>query len=156
MKKPTMNNSTVVTKLQILSWESLKLSVFIKVFSKTQNSSPAKVFFFSLNAILNGNKWLLCLLDGEHTAPRCASYMVCGYRLPSVPKVVCRRAPAGTAIWISYSYACSAVGLNLRRENHDWVARSKCCGCLLSEGMTQSIPDSERQKHLQCCSHSVK
>lgn len=46
--------------------KSKTYSAFFKIFSKTQNSSPVKVF--SLNAILNGNKWLLCLLDGELNA----------------------------------------------------------------------------------------
>lgn len=90
-----MNNSTVVTKLQILSSESPKLTVvlllgwffwgflnlfFYFIFSKTQNSSLVKMF--SLNAILNGNKWLLCLqeLDAMHDV-----LLIDGYCISNIP-----------------------------------------------------------------------
>lgn len=83
-----------------------KLTVFVLKFS-ARHKIPVKVF--SLSAILNGNKWLLCPLDGEFHV----LLMFCTWSVPSARR---GKAPAGTATWIGSSYGCSAAGWDLRRE----------------------------------------
>lgn len=112
---------------------------FVLKFS-ARHKIPVKVF--SLSAILNSNKWLLCPLDGEFRV----LLMCC---TSNVPRSRRGRAPAGTATWISSSYGCSAAGLDLRGETPAGRHGAGVGVAWSQKAMTRSVLGSGTQKRLR-------
>lgn len=114
--------------------------MFVLKFS-ARHKIPVKVF--SLSAILNGNKWLLCPLDGENSM--CFFLMRC---TSNVPRARRGGAPAGTATGISPSYGCSAAGLDPRRESRAGRHGAGVGAAWSRKAMTGSIPGSRTRERL--------